>query len=243
MIDMKLCADMIAWRCWWRNDTIPSVVPDTIPSAVVDAVLPIVDTSPEVLITVPDVETEDTVVVPPDTLPDASGSPQSVLDSLHEELPEELVFDLAEAADLGVALTNEQFGEAVNAIADLTEEQAVALIGEILATAVSADQAQELATNAEVLAVVTQDQAEEIFATVDVGSLSVDEGAALVEVVQEAPTEVRQAFEAEINVFDGVFDEYVPTGSVVSVAVRRAVIASIGVIFVTPVPIARRQTI
>lgn len=43
--------------------------------------------------------------------------------------------------------------------------------------------------------------------------------------LSEAPTEVKEAFEAEVNVFSGSFDSYVPSGSRISVEDRRVVVA------------------
>jgi hypothetical protein len=40
-----------------------------------------------------------------------------------------------------------------------------------------------------------------------------------------APDEVKEEFESQINVFEGGFDSYVPTGSRVDVGTRRVVIA------------------
>jgi hypothetical protein len=86
---------------------------------------------------------------------------------LIEELPPELVQAL-EDANPDVSLTEEQFDMVVQSIDDLDEEEAVALIEQILATAVTSDQATELASNPDVLDVVTSEQAEEIFETLDV---------------------------------------------------------------------------
>lgn len=48
---------------------------------------------------------------------------------------------------------------------------------------------------------------------------------AVSEALSEAPTEVKEAFEAEVNVFGGSFDSYVPSGSRISVEDRRVVVA------------------
>jgi len=92
------------------------------------------------------------------------------------------------------------------------------------------------ATMAEISA-LDGDQAAEVFAEVAVDKLTVEEGQAIVEAVQDAPIEVREAFEEEIDIFDGVFDTYVPIGSVVSVGARRVIIAVTALLFVLPVPI------
>jgi hypothetical protein len=48
---------------------------------------------------------------------------------------------------------------------------------------------------------------------------------ALVNAVQDAPTQVRNAFEETINVFDDGLGDYVPLGSTVPVDTRRTLIA------------------
>jgi hypothetical protein len=44
--------------------------------------------------------------------------------------------------------------------------------------------------------------------------------------VQDAPTEVKESFEEEIDVYGDGFDEYVPTGSEIPVGERRTLIAA-----------------
>jgi hypothetical protein len=85
-------------------------------------------------------------------------------------------------------------------------------------------QALAVATNPEALAELTADEATEVFATLEVEDLSEEEVAALVEAVQEAPQEVREAFESEVNIFSGAVDTYVPVGSTIPVSQRRALI-------------------
>jgi hypothetical protein len=43
--------------------------------------------------------------------------------------------------------------------------------------------------------------------------------------LSEAPVEVKEEFQSEVNVFEGSFDEYVPTGSRVNVEDRRVLVA------------------
>ena len=45
------------------------------------------------------------------------------------------------------------------------------------------------------------------------------------EAISAAPDEVKEEFEAEVNVFSGTFDNYIPSGSKISVEDRRVVIA------------------
>ena len=64
-----------------------------------------------------------------------------------------------------------------------------------------------------------------MFAELDVTELSNAEEEALVAAVQEAPTEVRQAFEEKVDVFKSGLDTYVPLGSKIPVGTRRTLIA------------------
>jgi len=121
--------------------------------------------------------------------------------------------------------------EAVSTLIDVLESgvideaQVEAVVGAILEAEVSAEVATELATSAAVIQNINAEQATEIFASVPVEELSVTEAAAIVDAVQDASTEVRESFEEEINVFAGVFDDYVATGSTIDVGTRRSVIA------------------
>lgn len=102
---------------------------------------------------------------------------------------------------------------------------------------ITADEATELATNPEALAEVTPDQAADIFDAIVPDELTEAEAEAIVAAVQNAPTKIREAFETEINVFDGQFDTYVPLGSTVDVGTRRTVTAgtvTMGVVAITP---------
>jgi len=87
------------------------------------------------------------------------------------------------------------------------------------------EQATALATNPEVLAVASAEQAQQIFEALDVTELDNAQIEALVAAVQDAPTEVREVFEETINVFGEGFDNYVPLGSNIPVSTRRTLIA------------------
>lgn len=90
---------------------------------------------------------------------------------------------------------------------------------------IPAEEAVALATNPEVLAEVTPQQAVTIFESLDVANLDDTEKEAIIEAVQSAPLEVRQAFEETINIFSDDFGDYVPLGSTVPVDTRRTLIA------------------
>jgi len=96
----------------------------------------------------------------------------------------------------------------------------------------------EAASNPEVLQKISSEQAKDIFSEINVSELSAEDAKAIVAAVQSAPESVRKAFEEEINVFDGAFDEYVPTGSNVDVATRRVIVAATTVLTTVGVSIS-----
>ena len=99
------------------------------------------------------------------------------------------------------------------------------------------NQALEAVTNPEIVATLTQEQAQEVFAVIDEEELSEEQIVAILEGLKTASDEVKEAFEENVDVFSGNFDSYVPSGSTVSVAQRRTVVAATAVLFVAPLPI------
>ena len=129
----------------------------------------------------------------------------------------------------------------VENLSDLSEAEIVAAIETILETGLNEQEATLLATNPDVLAVVTQEEAVAIFDAIDLSELSEVEALTLVAVVQEASAEVREAFEDEIDVFAGSSDTYVPLGSSVPISTRRVIIASAALVITgTPAPTRRK---
>ena len=102
------------------------------------------------------------------------------------------------------------------------------------------EEATELATDPEVLAEVTAEEATQIFEALVVDDLSEEQLTALVAAVQDAPTAVRESFEAEVNVFGGGVDTYVPIGSTVPVKTRRALIVMNLMSSVMVMPVRRK---
>lgn len=92
-------------------------------------------------------------------------------------------------------------------------------------------------TNAEVVANLTGEQAQEVFAAIDEDNLTEEQVVAILEGLKDAPDEVKQAFEENVDIFSGNFDTYVPSGSTITVAQRRAVVAATAVLFVAPLPV------
>lgn len=140
------------------------------------------------------------------------------------------------------AVEDQPLDEAVfAAIADeldtATAAQIVAVVDQLLAYDLTNEQATQLVTTPEVLAAVDGSQAQQLFAQVDVSEIDPVQLEILVAVVQDAPTEVRAAFEQEIDIFDGYTDTYVPLGSSVTVSVRRSLIAAGATLSVMAAPV------
>lgn len=117
----------------------------------------------------------------------------------------------------------------------LTTEEVQTAVDAVISEGLNKSEAVMLAQDPDIIAQVTEEQAQEIFATVDEGGLTDEQGLAIVEAVQNAPVEIRKVFEAEVNVFGGHTDTYVPVGSVVTVRQRRVMIVA-GLISMSAVP-------
>ena len=137
-------------------------------------------------------------------------------------------FDAIIDAVLDEPLTNEQFEELVNVLEseNVTEEQVAAAVDSVIENGVTEDQATDLATSAKVLESIDTDQAAEIFDAIPVGDLSTEEEAALVAAVSDAPDEIKDEFETQIDVYGEGLDDYVPNGSNVDVGSRRTLLAA-----------------
>jgi hypothetical protein len=121
--------------------------------------------------------------------------------------------------------------EAVSTLIDvlesgvIDESQVEPVVDTILQEELNEEVATQLATSAAIIQNITAEQATDIFESVPVGELSDTQGAEIVNAVQDAPVDVKESFEEEINVFAGVFDTYVPLDSTIDVGTRRSVIA------------------
>jgi hypothetical protein len=152
-------------------------------------------------------------------------------------------FDAIIDAVLDEPLTSEQFEELVNVLESetVTEEQVAAAVDSVIENGVTEDQAVDLATSEKVLQSVDGDQAAEIFDAVEITNVTPEDAVQLVNAVQDAPVEVKESFEAEINIFEGPVDTYVPLGSSIPVSGRRVIIGiGTAVLFSVP-PTTRRK--
>lgn len=138
-----------------------------------------------------------TTVYPSDTLP-------FVVDSLPQLPPDEVVTEDT-VEDI---FSDEELETILQDVETITMEEAVAV-----------------AQDAQFVKSLSSEQAVAVFDAIVVSELSTQEIEAIIEAVQDAPAEVRAAFEQEINIFAEGFDEYVPLGSTVPVGTRRTLIA------------------
>lgn len=139
-------------------------------------------------------------------------------------------------------LTEAEFDAIVEQLSDATDEQIVALIDEVITKDLDTSQAATFVSNPDVLAAITTDQAEQLFAEIAPEELTVEEAEAVVAAVQDAPSGIRKAFESVLNIFSGFADNYVPFDSRIPVSQRRALIALGAVLLASsPAPTLRRR--
>jgi hypothetical protein len=172
-----------------------------------------------------------TAMLPEETTTTTEPSPETTFQPVVDTtLPE--ATDTPLEAPLSVEEVDSLIAEAkttealVEALATLTPEQVSQVVDAILAAEPTQEQAVALATSQEVLATITQEQATQIFETLDVAQLSDTQTEELIAAVQDAPIEVRTAFESTIDIFKNALNSYVPIGSKIPVGTRRTLIAA-----------------
>lgn len=166
-----------------------------------------------------------TMPPPPDTLPEAPQAPETSEPAKDEELP---------------PISDEAVIEALANIEQATPAQVKAIVTELLTHALTTDQAVSIASEPAVLAVLTNEEAAQVFEQVAVEELSTEQAVELVAAVQDAPSSVRKAFEAVLNLFQGFADDYVMTNQTVPIKTRRALIA-LGAVFLVSAPATNRK--
>ena len=151
----------------------------------------------------------------------------AALDAVFSEPLSDEQFDSVLDSVLDAPLSEGQFDDFVSVLdADtISEEQVSSAVDAILEDELSETEAESLAQSEKVLESVDGDQAVEIFASIELDGLTDEEGAEIVDAVQDADNDVRGAFEDELNIFEGQFDEYVPLNSKINVEDRRTVVA------------------
>jgi hypothetical protein len=232
--------------------TLPAVVDETTTSvaSVVETTLPTtqsteVEASPSTVSPTTTVQKAPTTTSPnttvtPDTLPEPSTSlPNAIETSTTVNLP---TTTFPEDAPLLPTLSDEAFVAVLQDLQDALPDQITAIVTTLLNTEVTSEQAVEVVSSSEVLESISGEQAQELFDAVDESALTVEQQIDIVAAIATAPTEVKKAFENQINIFGGEgFDEYVPVGSNVNVAVRRTIIVGTTILVAMPSPVVRRN--
>ena len=121
----------------------------------------------------------------------------------------------------------------------LPPEKIRELITTIISDGVGKSEAVLLSSDRAVIASATTEQVTEILSAVDEGSLTDEQGAAIVSAIQNQVVEVREIFEKEINVFDGHTDTYVAVGSAVTIGQRRVIIVASALLLVPVMPVRK----
>ena len=165
----------------------------------------------------------------------------TVIDAIFDEVVTDKVLIETFNEVLKTELTVEKFQAVVGALEStvISNEQVAQVVALFIQQegGIDESQATELATSPKVLESVNGEQATAVFDVIVASEVSPEDGLAIVEAVQEAPKEVKEAFEAEINVFDGVFDTYIAIGSKISTAERRTLVGVSTVLFMMPAPV------
>jgi hypothetical protein len=176
---------------------------------------PIVETTTEDTEPIP-VILEEVEEVTVETYPDF---PEIVDEVVDEVIVDDTVVDY-------IITENSQLEEVIveDTIVDILDKVELEEILEDVET-ITVEEAVAVAQDAEFVESLSPSQAVAVFDAVVVSDLSEEQIDAIVEAVQDAPTEVREAFEQEINIFAEGFDEYVPLGSNVPVGTRKTLIA------------------
>ena len=138
------------------------------------------------------------------------------------------------------ALVGDSPEDIAESLLELSEEELAEVIEDLDVEELSVD-AIEAIFSEEVLSELDETQINDLIDTIASGDLTDEQANAIAEALTDAPAEVKEAFEEEINVFGGQFDTYVPTGSQISVGARRVVVAVSAVLVVAPAPVVSRR--
>jgi hypothetical protein len=172
------------------------------------------------------VATTTTVTLPSSTTSTTLTSSIPPATTIAPQSPQTTLPAVLSVAEVTTLLTEAKTTEAlVTALSNLAPEQVAQVVGTILSQEPTQEQATALAMSSEVLAVVSTQEAAQIFEALDVEQLSDAQTEQLISAVQDAPTSIRQTFEDKVDIFKSALDTYVPVGSNIPVGTRRTLIA------------------
>ena len=146
-----------------------------------------------------------------------------------EEVSSEVLIETFTAV-LGNELDAESVGVIVDVLESdtITNDQVSQVVDLITGQEGGIDpgQSAELSASPKVLESITPDQATEVFAALDVANVSPEQEAKLAEALTNAPDDIKDALEQEVDIYGEGFDDYVAVGSQVDVGSRRTLIAA-----------------
>jgi hypothetical protein len=216
-----------------QSTTTTTVLPEpvtTVEETSTTTYLPVRD--PTLPVSVPTLPAETT---PPTTQPTPQTStPQTTT-------PEVMSSSTTTIPELGQPISDTKVAEILTELKNAAPAQIVAAINQVLASNITSDQAVSIASSPEVLAAVTEQQAEAIFEQIVVEELTVEQAEELVAVLNEAPTKVKKAFQETINVFAGVFDSFQMVGQTIPVGERRTLVAVSNTLVAVGASLRRRE--
>ena len=218
------------------STTVPPEPDPTVPESV--PTLPAETTTPT---SQPLQEPDTQETLPPEV---ESSSTTTLPDIESEVFTEEELDEFVETLDIveDEPITDAKVEQILEVLQDAAPAQIVAAIEQILTTTITSDQAVSIASTPEVLDAVTQDQAEAIFEEIIVEELTTEQADELVEVLNEAPTKVKKAFQETIDVFSGLFDSFQMVGQTIPVGERRTLVAVSNTLVAVGASLRRRNT-
>jgi len=218
------------------STTVPVEPDPTVPESV--PTLPAETTTPT---SQPLQEPDTQETLPPEV---ESSSTTTLPDIQSEVFTEEELDEFVETLDIveDEPITDEKVEQILEVLQDAAPAQIVAAIEQILTTTITSEQAVSIASTPEVLDAVTQDQAEAIFEEIIVEELTTEQADELVEVLNEAPTKVKKAFQETIDVFSGLFDSFQMVGQTIPVGERRTLVAVSNTLVAVGASLRRRNT-
>ena len=122
--------------------------------------------------------------------------------------------------------TTAPFASVVDIKANSSAAEVLAVVTSIIKDGVNPSQATELASSPKVLETISTEQAATVFDAISVDALSPEQESELVAAVTNAPTEIKNTFESEIDVYGEGLDDYVAVGSNIDVGSRKSLIAA-----------------
>lgn len=218
--------------------------PETLPEPSTTTIEPeTVITEPEIVTTIPDEVTTTTIEeVTTTTIPqeDISVDMEVILDEIINASTDEVIAVLSELSSEEVTsvienISNDQLVEVLN---NLSENEVLSLIESIDSPdaleniidvigeeAIDPDTAIAVIANGN-FNEIPIDKVAEVFAAIEPDQFTEEQKSELAAVLTEAPAEIKEAFEEEIDIYGDGFDDYTPTGSSIDVGTRKTVLAA-----------------